>query len=552
MKKNIILEKQTDYIYNKFKNKYNAAKFLTDIKQAISSSIQKLVDIAFKPSFKYNKSIRFDKTEQTNDLENIILDLNVLNDSINYLNNEITSEFNTIQDFKTKSKNELNKLKSYIRQIDFLKGKNNTEIFVNTFNNYDQIDLTATEDNEINIMTSEGIVTLPIYEEKILSEEMNIGAQILTNGSLGNYNIIEKNEQYNNNIELEYSNEYYFCSDINPRDNTSNIIDGNSDTWLEIQSFDKPLNVEIKLNLDRQTKVNWIDISPYIPKTSKNSFIVESIKYRDEDGTLKNIYSEDYINKEIGLSFSSNNLNKYFEQGVFTFDTINTDQIIIYLNQQNTYDVKIGEYVYSKKINNQFCNISADMAPEEVQDGTEGIYYIRSFVEKEIDGYILTQEQIDIYKKEIHLKEESKRYFIGIRDINLKYNIYSNYSEIITKEYNTINPIERIKLNTIEQIPDRLINIDCLKYYISIGDNTWHEIRPNNIINTTNNIVPIVYELNSILDPSVQELNVNTGYINSTSNSIRLKIVFTLTDQTSEYTPILEEYALIVEEASQI
>lgn len=548
MKKNIILEKQTDYINKSFNEKITASTFLTDVKSAISSSIQKLVDIAFKPSFKYNKSVRFDKEEQRKESSNIVLDMNVINETLNYLNSEVSDEYNRIQDFKTKSKNELNKLKSYIRQVEFMNGSNNTEIFVNTFNNYDDIDLSTTDIDEINVMTSEGIATLPISNQEDLTDSFSVGAQVSTNGQLGNYSIIEKSDQHNNSIDIEYSNEYYFCSDIDARDNTAYLVDNESNTWLEIQSFNEPLKAEIKLDLGRQTFVNWIDISPYIPKASRYSFTVETIKYRDADGMLKNVYPDDYINKEVGLSFSSNGLNKYFEQGVFTFDPVNANQIIIYLRQDNAYNVKIGEYKYYQKINDSYCIITESQAPDEVQEGEEGIYYIKSFIDVEDGGKIINKEIMDVYKKEVTLKEENARYFIGIRDIKIKYNTYSNYSEIISKPYKAKNNIKRIKLNTIEDMPDVFINQKVLRYFISVDENEWHEIRPDNRINKLEDIVPMLYELESTLDPTVQALNVNTGYIKNSSDTVRLKIVFSVTEKNGARTPILEEYALIVEE----
>lgn len=548
MKKNVILEKQTDYINNSFNEKITASTFLTDVKSAISSSIQKLVDIAFKPSFKYNKSVRFDQEEQRKELSNIVLDMNVINETLNYLNSEVSDEYNRIQDFKTKSKNELNKLKSYIRQVEFMNGANNTEIFVNTFNNYDDIDLSTADIDEINVMTSEGIATLPISNQEDLTDSFSVGTQVSTNGQLGNYSIIEKSDQHNNSIDIEYSNEYYFCSDIDARDNTAHLVDNESNTWLEIQSFNEPLKAEIKLDLGRQTFVNWIDISPYIPKASRYSFTVETIKYRDADGMLKNVYPDDYINKEVGLSFSSNGLNKYFEQGVFTFDPVSANQIIIYLRQDNAYNVKIGEYKYYQKINDDYCIITESQAPDEVQEGEEGIYYIKSFIDVEDGGKIINKEVMDVYKKEVTLKEESARYFIGIRDIKLKYNTYSNYSEIISKPYKTKNNIKRIKLNTIEDMPDSFINQNVLRYFISVDENEWHEIRPDNRINKLEDVVPMLYELESTLDPTVQALNVNTGYIKNPSDTVRLKIVFSVTDKNGARTPVLEEYALIVEE----
>lgn len=548
MKKNVILEKQTDYINNSFNEKITASTFLTDVKSAISSSIQKLVDIAFKPSFKYNKSVRFDQEEQRKELSNIVLDMNVINETLNYLNSEVSDEYNRIQDFKTKSKNELNKLKSYIRQVEFMNGSNNTEIFVNTFNNYDDIDLSTADIDEINVMTSEGIATLPISNQEDLTDSFSVGAQVSTNGQLGNYSIIEKSDQHNNSIDIEYSNEYYFCSDIDARDNTAHLVDNESNTWLEIQSFNEPLKAEIKLDLGRQTFVNWIDISPYIPKASRYSFTVETIKYRDADGMLKNVYPEDYINKEVGLSFSSNGLNKYFEQGVFTFDPVSANQIIIYLRQDNAYNVKIGEYKYYQKINDDYCIITESQAPDEVQEGEEGIYYIKSFIDVEDGGKIINKEVMDVYKKEVTLKEESARYFIGIRDIKLKYNTYSNYSEIISKPYKAKNNIKRIKLNTIEDMPDAFINQNVLRYFISVDENEWHEIRPDNRINKLEDVVPMLYELESTLDSTVQALNVNTGYIKNPSDTVRLKIVFSVTDKNGARTPVLEEYALIVEE----
>jgi hypothetical protein len=137
---------------------------------------------------------------------------------------------------------------------------------------------------------------------------------------------------------------------------------------------------------------------------------------------------------------------------------------------------------------------------------------------------------------------------------------FAEESEVVSKPYNSPNPIAKVSLTVQEQIPKIFYedsgltgtDNDWIKYYISVDDGvSWNRISPMNHRATVSEdgqyYVPEVININSDV-PTEERDNplayVDTGYA---IYQVRFKAVLsrpTTIQDAESYTPVLSKYAL--------
>jgi len=140
------------------------------------------------------------------------------------------------------------------------------------------------------------------------------------------------------------------------------------------------------------------------------------------------------------------------------------------------------------------------------------------------------------------------RWALGLKNLSLERESYSKKSTMITRNYVVPNEIRKLKMESIEEVPEifysniseqtKYKNKDqWIKYYFSVNDgSTWHRI------DTTGKLenVPDVYILNSDL---IEELKKdNYGYIETDKPPKQIKYKVELSrpddiDEADKYTP---------------
>ena len=118
------------------------------------------------------------------------------------------------------------------------------------------------------------------------------------------------------------------------------------------------------------------------------------------------------------------------------------------------------------------------------------------------------------------------RWALGVKHLSLNRNSYQPTSQIITKNYNTPYPIKKLKIDTIEDIPQNFYNHNnnpWVEYHFSVDDGgSWHQIAPYN----QHNGLPSVFIINS---EEIEELK-KEGYeyitTSNNPNQIKFMIIF--------------------------
>lgn len=154
-------------------------------------------------------------------------------------------------------------------------------------------------------------------------------------------------------------------------------------------------------------------------------------------------------------------------------------------------------------------------------------------------------ESIDVPLISQYETYPAKRMAIGIRDIAVGYEVYSNQAEIISTPYNFDLPIDSLMLSvdsTIESIYTDKIKIN---YYISLNQGAWISISPIQL--DSNGIAEVLAFNQNILEnnklPGVAYLSFPE--IPLTPNNVRVKIEV-IKDRSSNITPVIYSYELIV------
>lgn len=535
MEKNDILKQQSNFLFTNLKENLKDKNTLVDYNKAISKSLNDFVNMAFKPSFEANHSIKFDKDEQKRDLRHINLDLNIVNDSLNYINDTILNNFNDIQMFKTKCKNLLNKTRSNSSVLNFLNRNKSYIEFKDDFNSYDNIDLTKTSSSNINVSTAEGILLLPYVKDKTVSPS-GVVINISDNASYGNYKVVEK---------IPYSDQYYFLSEINDRIKEEDCYDGNGNTWLEIQSYDigeDKDGITCQLIFSVHTSdINWIEINPYIPFNSGYTFIVDKIEYRETESEAFKPLFVNKDNNEVGLSYATEIKNKYTQQGVYIFEPVYIHSFRVTLKQPNPYPESTGYFHY------QYLNTGSSGNSSWVDKSRQwALNQISTIEDTTQEGYYAINSK-EMIKKELRVNAATDRWCIGIKNIQCKNKAYTTSSEVYSIKYESSKPIKNLKLRTSEIIPNSLIGKDSITYHISFDDIEWHQIRPENHIG--NSDIPYYFNFTDSVESDVAEFNGNIKYMNEKVYNVRLRINMTGVSGNSinKVSPILQEYALICE-----
>lgn len=525
MNKEYILEKQTSFLQDRLKNDVKGKTSLHDFYRAISRSLHDLLQMAFKPSFKAKESWKFDRVEQGEELSHICLDLDIINDSVSNINDTIAANFNDMQVFKNRAKNLLGKAQDALQTLSFVTNNTDYYVFHDTFTDYSKIDDQLSKLNEINVMTTEGILTLPITKEQRREYKVGLTTYTSPNGTIGNYGVVEK----------AYGGEsIYFLSDVNAKDNIDDLTDNQPNTWVEFQGTGDTLDISISFRFNSETDLNWISLDPYIPPRSEHTFRVTSIQYRDKESVAFKEVNIKHKDKEVLLAISDAQGNKFEHQGVYLFEPIVVTEIVIKLSTDKEFLDKIGRYQYNLYSNGVLVeqDIGSERAQQLVSNITKntltGIFNVNASTEEQIEKKLMVYEQ---YRK-----------VIGLRDVKFRMLTFEKTTEVFSVRYSMPEDISEVKLHTVESVNGLESYDKYISYFISFDDNEWLPIRPSNQL-FGNIDSPIAYHINSADSEDMKTFNQNIGYIDGKYRDIRLKIV--MQSQSEHLSPVLEQYALM-------
>ena len=140
------------------------------------------------------------------------------------------------------------------------------------FINYDSLEFSLVPSPNLNVNTSQGVLTLPVETEtnnKIRSLKISSG-----NGSPGN-----------SDMEITFNNI-----------NLSNIVDEDPNTWFEYEKLDRgPVELGITINLAKEEIVNKIEIEPL---DNENYFEIKDILFSGNEEEYKSVKAISVVENE--------------------------------------------------------------------------------------------------------------------------------------------------------------------------------------------------------------------------------------------------------------
>lgn len=505
-----------------------------------------------------------------NDIFGIYTEANAITDSIkdNFEQNELGKKF-----LENKIKLLEDKLQMINQSINL---SSNKTIFKDSFINQTLYDNNKVYGIQANINTQEGVLTLAKIDSEEFREGVTIKILDSSNGFPGNTHQVKVS-----------NNTLVFTGEEDSHLNISQIIDGNIDTWVEyelyeitdkvrqevsnmgfcynegltwLKSNNEPLSLNIVFEIPIAKILSWISLSPFIP--SDKGFTAAQIKQITID--------DGKGNKQI----LNNETESFNEDKIYIFPRQICKYIYLSIEQPFSYETWIG-HIYSQEIvkssinffdNNKAINKRVENKNGSIENlglnfnplnGTATYPLVdQNYIPPDNENIIQNLLTIPPADENTNSGLEpltGNRYVIGLRDVSLANYRFQTESTYISKPFTTINPINKIQLSSIDQIPEVFSNQDWISYYISIDEcQTWHKISPIDII-TNNNEIKISYLINS--QTAVNNRKKNIGYLDILEDvkSIRIKIDLLRPSDINDadyYSPIVYEYTLLITETT--
>jgi hypothetical protein len=545
--------------------------------------------------------------------EEITEDISILYNESEKIGQYLADYFNYAQSEKLRIEQRVRGLTGLVNDLNLIANDTsaNSVYFRDSFEDSTKIETSMIIGKAAQVSTIEGIATLA--RKSTVNRSVNGKIKSLTgNGVAGTYHLVRDAKVTASDGTVQDT--FQFVSDQIPNDKPEAILDGRPDTILEYQMVnvnqDDILNVakgydfgwvkgtkqgdklrlKVVIELEQAEDINWLNINPYNPPYSTGKVVVYSIRTSEDGFDYKPLYEGGsyIINSEINTTpqtyradaiFDGSNSftdSKFAGQGVWAFPTRKAKYVEVVLDQNESYEEKIGHVYYLKvkkdKDGNQVgqaVRMKESDVPQSIQKSDPGKYAFDSDTDiiKGIEGFI------------------GWRYVIGLRDINIMSYQFEEKSEIVTKQYSIVPEgtstdasktiVKEIMLYANEKIPESYLSQistsnDWIQYYISIDDVNWHRISPQHHQPVTKEVQwdetkgtgfpPKIYEINGNMTDLESSFQLYKGYLTSDKSikAVRLKIVMSrpadkdLADSIST-SPILEDYALrIITEEEQV
>lgn len=586
--KSEILERQAEYLFAKAYEQLGDTATEAEVASLVADTIKRYYVNLGRPLMLKRKaeSGHLPFVEEYNESVNEIAeDISILFAETEKIGDYLADYFNYAQSEKMRIEQRVRGLTSLTNDLNLIANDttDNGMYFRDSFDDSTGIEFDMIMGTPAQVATGEGIITLSRASTVNRSPNAKIKA-LQGNGESGTYHLVRNVKIVQKDGTTADSGAY--VSEQNPNDNPLAILDGNPSTIFEYQMVNTDpknildvakgydfgwakgakqgdkLRLKLVIELEEAEDINWININPYNPPLSTGKVTVYSIRTSQDGFDYLPLYEGGsyVINSEINTTpqtyradaiFDGSNSftdSKFAGQGVWAFPTRKAKYVEVVLDQNESYEENIGHTYY-----------------EKVKKSTDGTYIGKPYRVRESEmtenilksppGTYSFDSETDVIKGIDSFI--GWRYAIGIRDINIMSYQFEPKSEIVTKRYETTEPIKEIMLYSNEKIPDSYLTKiatanDWIQYYFSVDDVNWHRISPmHHQPVSVEGFPPKIFEINGNKTDLESSFQLHKGYIDSDSDvkGVRLKIVLQrpedLEDSVST-TPILEDYALRV------
>ncbi len=499
-------------------------------------------------------------------IEEAIEDLSSLYSELGNLAKAIIVEFKNIEIQRSNIQGKIKTLNNRVATLSTRAKEysNMVEIFKETFASTDNYDISIVKDTPAEINIRAGVLTLATEDSSIL-EDLDISV-VDCNGLPGNTHQVRA-----------IDNKYKFYGEDGLHINLADAMDGNTDTWFEIEKFNisdsvrqdilglgldyiegiswvdsGDLIIEIILEPRIAQLVNWVSIVPFIP-ADKGAIapVVEYLILDDGKGLKSVITKDEMLNNDT----------------VFLIPRQKVKRVLLRLRQSHGYSILAGHWAFiepGERKGNQFGSVEESrlrvLGPmpsvgnlgvkyNPRTRGVDWLVYTKEtiFEEQEIKNnlFSVSSDGLEIYLEAI----KATRYQLGLREILLANYRFKSTSTFISDIWPAKNPINEIAIEANIQIPPQFGTSDWVRFYISIDDAAnWHRIYPTSTIGTN---LKKLYLINTNT-PLEARLD-NVGYIDSSEPIYKVRVKVELQrpevaelDDADFYTPLVTEYNLKV------
>lgn len=589
--KSEILERQADYIFRKAQQKLGKDVSEQEVAALAAETIRRYYTNLGRPLTikRYAESGHLPFIEEYNDLiEEMTEDISILFNEVENIGDFLSDYFNYAQSEKARVQHRVRGMTGLVNDLNLISNDTygGSVYFRDSFDDLKNIEASMTMGTPAQVSTIEGVVTLGRTNTTNRSNNSTIKA-IQGNGEEGTEHIARRVAlaEKNSKGEIEIIQNIEYMSEKIPNNKPESVLDGRPDTVYEYQMVNVPQNfikdtakgydfewvrgkqnndklrLKMTIELEGVVDINWININPYNAPYSTGKVSVYSLRTSADGFDYQGLYEGgSYIlNSELNTTPQSYRLDAIFDgkndfneskfagQGVWVFPTRKARYVEVVFDQIESYEELIGHtyYLKIKKSPNgdkqSEIRIPASQAPKNVVEGKPGTYNIDS--ETQIVKMIEATE--------------GWRYAIGIRDINIMSYEFAEKSEIVTKRFETEQPIKELMLYVNEKIPASYLDVlatsnDWIQYYISTDDVNWTRISPMHHQPTTKDKFPpkIIHFNGSKIDLE-SSFQLYKEYVETEEpvRGVRLKVIMqrpTDIENSSFTTPVLEDYAIRV------
>ena len=587
--KSEILERQADWLFKKAYEQLGDKATEEEVSALVAETIKRYYTNLGRPLMVKRKAEpgHLPFVEEYNDtIDEISEDIAIIFNETEKIGDYLADYFNYAQSEKMRMEQRIRGLTGLTSDLNLIANDNteNSMYFRDSFDDSTSIETSMIMGEPAQVSTAEGIVTLS--RDNTVNRSVNAKIKTIQgNGEYGTYHLIRDVKIVEKDGTVKATGA--FISDQTANDKPNAILDGNPATIFEYQmvntkaddiwnvakgyDFDwaqgaeqgDKLRLKITIELDKIVDVNWININPYHPPLSRGKVTVYSIRTSEDGFEYLPLYEGGnyVINSEINTTpqtyrvdaiFDGSNdftESKFSGQGIWAFPTRKTKYVEIVLDQNESYEEKIGHIYYQKVKKDRDGNyigkpyrVREVEIPDYIRKSPAGTYHFdnETDVIKDVESFI------------------GWRYAIGLRDINIMSYQFKEKSEFVSKRFETKESIKKVMLYVNEKIPESYLSKistsnDWIQYYISIDDVNWHRISPmhHQPVSADGVFPPKIFEINGNKTDLESSFQLHKEYLESEKEvkGIRLKVLMQRPvdiEDSESTTPILEDYALRV------
>ena len=494
------LKSLLSYINYQYKN--GEIRTETEYYYRIKTMLNTFYQSLTKPSFVYRPAISTPVSEDYNsminesynDMEYIIKDCEALEEYV-------SQSFIDAQLSRTMMNNQIAYLTHKVNNIKeslIANQSNGMVVFSDSFNDYNNTGNISSQ-KSCNINTFDGILTLGLTSSTDATVTKISIDDEFSNGFPGNTHCVDT-----------LNSDIHFIGQDGLHIDPVAMVDGNKDTWFEFELFNitdetrrdcnsfgfdyeegvswvnndaELLRLKVVIDLAEESICSWVSVLPYLSDVRGGTYcILEKCEVFSSSNYVYKVAENIPFDEILTYAFPPQPINR----------------IELTFVQTTRYLTKVGHYYYTNintndlsiyqdyETSDSFTRVDGPKPPVSLlglkyNPQTKWLTYRDESTSIPSDTYIksnlFTLPESTIERKSNQEIIDAFRYMIGIREIRLPSCTFMDYSEYVSKVFETKQVITSVMLDVEEYIPGD--DLSVLQYFVSLDNGSnWYPIVP--------------------------------------------------------------------------